>query len=137
VRAEAATGAGGELMNWMGVSDQDVQDAWARWTEARPEWADWELRLEVRTRVKDVWLEGGGHAYKDGRHQLHAAITTRVGDGRVPVAEWTTEPERLIAVVDAVTCAMREEQLMEQLRERERGAVDALERFVYARLGGA
>lgn len=96
------------------MTEQALRDAWARWTEARPDDLDWKLRMEMVAGVPELPLAAAPVAVVAGFHELlvellgppRAFYPVALRDGwreREVIASWRVATGQAVAIVDVLT----------------------------------
>jgi hypothetical protein len=105
------------------VGETAMLDAFARFAELRPDWADWRIQIEVRMASLEVPLVGPPGGGKPGRYVAHIGLmgpgTPRWNQDRQEyersagpeVCAWEVPQEAVVVVVDAITAMFAEAEV--------------------------
>lgn len=121
------------------LTERALRDAWARWTELRPEDLDWSVGVELAMRRRDVCVpivgrSGGWPREHVAMVRILEAVPGAPSLPRREVFACEVEPEEVLRVVDALAEMFMDEPLMAWVRERLPGWREALECSVWRRL---
>jgi hypothetical protein len=118
-------------------SEQELRDAWARWGELRPEWADWRVRIEVRMQESIDVVVPSRNGLKPGGSVAVVRLEepqSGVAGGYGTVCSWEVLPSAVMAVHRAMEAAFTDAALMRRCQLRLPGWEDALVMFVWDRM---
>lgn len=113
------------------LNEQAIRDAWARWTERRPDWLDVQLHIELRMERDDflvplagtpvrpvqtfadvklmeaVWqLTGVLFASGDYRDRIARGEVETPGKTYAEACVWTVQPHEVLDLIDVIGAAM-------------------------------